>query len=116
MRTVPQPCGRFLRIGTKVQAEFPSSYPDVFAFRPLRSTVITRFAATMSRSDSRPGPSLWLFIPQGVGPPIKSGHHSVGSPIPLRAGSADLSPRAIPSHPEKSRRCLRPLLGDEHQV
>jgi hypothetical protein len=63
MRTVPQPHDRFFRIGTFVQAEFPSSYPDMSAPRPLRSTVITRFSATMSRSDSRPGPLLGLFIP-----------------------------------------------------
>jgi len=55
MRTVRRPRGRFFRIGTFVQAEFPSSYPDMSASRPLRSTVITRFSATMSRSDSRPG-------------------------------------------------------------
>jgi len=54
MRTVRRPRGRFFRIGTFVQAEFPSSCPDLFAFRPLRSTVITRFSATMGRSDSRP--------------------------------------------------------------
>jgi hypothetical protein len=63
MRTVRQPRGRFFRIGTFVQAEFPSSYPNLSAFRPLRSTVVTRFSATMGRSDSRPGPPPGLFVP-----------------------------------------------------
>jgi hypothetical protein len=98
MRTVHHPCGRFLRIGTKVQAEFPSSYPDVLAFRPLRSTVITRFAATMSRSDSRPGPSLWLFIPPRRWSPDQIGApprrvSQVPQPICLRALSP-LTPRS----------------------
>jgi hypothetical protein len=63
MRTVLQPCGRFFRRETFVQAEFPSSYLGVLAFRPLRSAIITRFFATMGRSDSRPGPPPGLFIP-----------------------------------------------------
>jgi hypothetical protein len=63
MRKVAQRYRRAFRRGTHVQAEFPSSYPDMSAFRPLRSTVITRFPATMSRSDSRPEPCLRLFIP-----------------------------------------------------
>ena len=63
MRTISQRQRRVFRKGTLVQAEFPSSYPNVSAFRPLRSTVITRFPATMSRSDSRPEPTLRLFIP-----------------------------------------------------
>jgi len=43
--------------------------------RPLRSTVITRFLATMSRSDSRPRPSLELFIP-----PERWSPHRIGVP------------------------------------
>ena len=72
MRMVPQPRGRFVRRGTCVQAEFPSSYLDVFAFRPLRSTVITRFSAIMGRSDSRSGPLPGLCLPlerRGLSPP-----------------------------------------------
>ena len=65
MRMIPQPCGWFVRRGTHVQAEFPSSYLDRFAFRPLRSTVVTRFFANMDRSDSRTGPLLGLCLPQG---------------------------------------------------
>jgi hypothetical protein len=59
MRTVPQPRGRFFRIGTFVQAEFPPSYPNRSAFRPLRSTIVTRFFAVGSeearlRASHRP--------------------------------------------------------------
>jgi hypothetical protein len=60
---VHHPNGRLCRRGTKVQAEFPSSYPNASASRPLPSTVITRFPATMNRSHSRPGPTLQLLIP-----------------------------------------------------
>jgi len=35
------------------QAGFPSSYSSTLAFRPLRSTVVTRFIATTGLSDSR---------------------------------------------------------------
>ena len=59
------------RRGTFVQAEFPSSYPDMSAFRPLRSTVITRFYATIGRSDSRPGPRPGLFIPPARGTALR---------------------------------------------
>jgi hypothetical protein len=62
MRTVPQ-VNWVIRRGTFVQAEFSSSYPDMSAFRPLRSTIITRFLATTGRSDSRSGPPPGLFIP-----------------------------------------------------
>jgi hypothetical protein len=51
------------RSGGLLQAALPSSYRIVLLLRPLRSTVITRFPATMSRSDSRPEPTLRLFIP-----------------------------------------------------
>jgi hypothetical protein len=37
----------------------------VFTVRPLRSTVVTRFFATMSPSDFRPGPRQGLCIPPG---------------------------------------------------
>jgi hypothetical protein len=63
MRMVPQPRGWFVRRGTFVQAEFPSSYLDMFASRPLRSTVVTRFFANMGRSDSRSGPLPGLCLP-----------------------------------------------------
>ena len=37
----------------------------MFPVRPLRSTVVTRFLATMGPSDSRPGPFPRLWIPSG---------------------------------------------------
>jgi transcriptional regulator with AbiEi antitoxin domain of type IV toxin-antitoxin system len=43
--SVPQPDGRFFRIGTCVLAVFPSSYPGRSGFRTFRSTVVTRFLA-----------------------------------------------------------------------
>jgi hypothetical protein len=72
MSTVPQPRGWFVRRGTGVQAECPSSYPNMSASRPLRSTVVTRFFATMGRSDSRTGPLPGLCFPlerRGLPPP-----------------------------------------------
>jgi hypothetical protein len=95
MRTVPQPRGRFFRIGTFVQAEFPSSYPNMSTFRPLRSTVVTRFSANMSRSDSRPGSHLRLFIP--------TRRWSRGARPPRRASQVPrlICPRALsPTTPE----------------
>jgi REP element-mobilizing transposase RayT len=88
MRTVLQPRGWFIRRRTCVQAEFPSSYPNVFASRPLRSTVVTRFFATMSRSDSRTGPLLGLCLPprRWMAPP-----HRV-SQVPRLIGPRALSP------------------------
>ena len=38
------------------------------------------------------------------------------TPAGLPGPSADLSPRPVPYHPEKSRRCCRPLLHGECQV
>ena len=39
----------------------------MFASRPLRSTVVTRFAATMGRSDSRTEPPQGYAFPSDVG-------------------------------------------------
>jgi hypothetical protein len=104
-RTGHHPNEWILRRGTKVQAEFPSSYPSMSAFRPLRSTVITRFFATMSRSDSRPGPTLRLFIPPRRWSPHQSGApprraSQVPQPICLRAPSPTTprSPAAACAH------------------
>ena len=79
MRTDQHPDGRFLRIGTRAQAEFPPSYPSASAFRPLRSTVITHVVATMRRSDSRPGPFLRLLIPPRRWSPDQSSFPRNGS-------------------------------------
>ena len=59
---------RLSRSGRLLPAALLSSYRIVLLLRPLRSTVITRFLATMSRSDSRPEPRLRLFIPPGRWP------------------------------------------------
>jgi hypothetical protein len=64
MRKVAQRYRRAFRRGTHVQAEFPSSYPDMSAFRPLRSTVITRFPATMSRSRRARPPRRVSQVPR----------------------------------------------------
>ena len=97
MRTVAQRYRRVFRRGTVAQAEFPPSYPGMSAFRPLRSTVVTRFFATMGRSDSRPGPHLWLFIP-----PRRWSSDRLGTP-PRRVSQVPrlICPRALsPSTPE----------------
>jgi hypothetical protein len=91
------------RRGTCVQAEFLSSYQSKLAFRPLRSTIVTRFIATMSLSDSRSKPPHGYVFPHVVG----------GSPTarPGLPGSlTDLSTRAVPYHPGKPDDCSRPLL------
>jgi hypothetical protein len=62
MRTVSQRRRRVFRRGTCVQAEFPPSYPSMSAFRPLRSTVITRFSAVGSE-EAR--------LRAGLRPPLK---------------------------------------------
>ena len=67
---------------------------------PLRSTVISRFLATMGESDSLPG-SLANFgspLYGGVGlPPILQG---------LPGSSTHPSVRAAPNHPEQPVECL----------
>jgi hypothetical protein len=62
-RAITQPRGLGFRKGTLVQAELPLSYPNMLTFRPLRSTVVTRFPATMGLSDSQSGPLSGLCIP-----------------------------------------------------
>jgi hypothetical protein len=91
MRTVPQFRNWGFRRWTRVQAEFPSSYPDVSAFRPLRSTVITRFFATMGRSDSRPEPLPGLCLPLARWPFASGPLHRV-SQVPRLICPRVLSP------------------------
>ena len=64
------------RSGSFDQAGLLPSYNDVFTVRPLRSTVVTRFLATMSPSDFRPEPRQGLFIP----PECCRCRHPAGSP------------------------------------
>ena len=92
-----------VRRGTCVQAECLSSYHSKLAFRPLRSTIVTRFRATTGLSDSRSGPPHGYVFPHVVG----------GSPTtrPGLPGSlTDLSTRAVLFHPGKPDECVHPLL------
>jgi len=89
---------RLSRSGGLLQASLLSSYRIVLPHRPLRYTAITRFIATMGRSDSRPGRSLELFIPPRRGSPDPVGEpprraSQVPQPIFLRALSP-LTPRS----------------------
>ena len=103
--TLRQPVAErpILRSVICIQAGFPSSYQSTLTARPLRSTVITRFAATMGLSDSRPQSLCGSGFPHTVG----------GSPTTepgLPGSSTDLSTRAVPSHPGKPDECSHPLL------
>jgi hypothetical protein len=69
---------QIFRSGTLVQAVHPSSDTSAQWLRPLRSTVVTRFLATMSRSDSRPQPPGWLCLPTLA--PTRRPSRCAGSP------------------------------------
>ena len=76
----------------------------MFPVRPLRSTVVTRFSATTSLSDSRPGHLVRLFIPSTllvVLPTALPG---------LPGSSTSLYTRAVPFHPGESGDCWHPFL------
>lgn len=91
------------RSGICIQAGLLTSYRSTLTSRPLRSTVVTRFHATMSLSDSRSKPACGYVFPQTVG----------GSPTTqpgLPGSSTNLSTRAVPYHPGESDKCTRPLL------
>jgi len=99
-RAITQPRGLGFRKGTLVQAELPLSYPNMLTFRPLRSTVVTRFPATMGLSDSRSGPLSGLCIPPSR---WRSCHHPTGPPRFLDG--------SVPArHPQAPRGALRLLL------
>src|SRR5207249_12221819 len=87
----------------------PSLSLGVFAFRPLRSTVVTRFIATMSRSDSRTQPPQGYAFPSNVGPPW-------ATPPGLPGSSTDRSPRAVPNYPGEPGGCGHPLLHHRWQA
>ena len=90
------------RSGICIQAAFPSSYSSALLLRLLRSTVVTRFFATMSLSDSRPGPFPRLFLPSGR---WRSDRHLAGSPRFL-----DRSIHArCPLSPRKAQRLHLPI-------
>src|SRR5207249_4666192 len=77
--------------------------------RPLRSTVVTRFAATMSRSDSPTEPPQGYAFPSNVDPPW-------ATPPGLPGSSTDRSPRAVPNYPGEPGGCGHPLLHHRWQA
>ena len=83
-----------------LQAVLLSSYSCMLSMRSLRSTVVTRFFATMDRSDSRPVHDLRLCIPE---------RRRFRFPFPVLPGLpgslTNLSLRAVPNHPGKPCRC-----------
>ena len=101
-KTIPQLCSRGFRRGTCVQAEFPPSYSSTLTFRPLRSTVVTRFPATMSLSDSRTEPLPRLCFPLERWRRLR--RHPAGSPRFL--GRSVSTRRPLP--PRQVQRLLVP--------
>ena len=79
------------------------------AFRPLRSTSVTRFHATMSLSDSRLGHACGYVFPCAFG-------SLPATPAGLPGSSIDLSTRAVPSHPGEFDECTCPLLVRQWQA
>jgi len=92
-----------VRRGTCVQAAFLTSYRSMLAFRPLHSTGVSRFLATTSLSDSRIRHTHGYAFPHALG-------SSPTTCAGLPGSSADLSTRAVPSHPGESDDCTHPLL------
>src|SRR5207249_1795291 len=81
----------------------PSSYSCSLLLRPLRSTVVTRFAATMGLSDSRSGPLPRLCFPSGRWRRLR--RHPAGSP---RFLGRSVSTRR-PLSPRQAQRLLAPI-------
>ena len=86
------------------QAVLPSSYIGMFSVRPLRSTVVTRFFATMGLSDSRPVPPVRLCIPAERRSRCR--FRTAGSPSFLN----ESFPARCPQPPRKARRCDAPVV------
>src|SRR5712691_10971142 len=96
---------QLFRNGIFIQAAFPLSSISISLLRPLRSTVVTRFFATMGLSDSRQGPTKsYLFL------------LAVLAPAGLPGSFADLCTRAAPFHPEEPNDCSCPLLHRRFQA
>ena len=77
----------------------PSLHISTSTLRPLCSTVVTRFSATIGLSDSRQEPAPGYLFPLAV-----------CAPVGLPGSSPDLSTRAAPFHPEQPGDCFYPLL------
>ena len=91
------------RSGSFLQAVLLSSYISVSSARPLRSTIVTRFFATMDPSDSRPVPPDGYVFPPDVGCVAAS------APPGLPVSSTNLSLRAVPNYPGKPGDVMLPL-------
>ena len=65
------------------QAALPPSDENASSFRPLRSTVVTRFFATMGLSDSRPRTAQGYVFPHAAGrlPHLRGRASQVPRPI-----------------------------------
>jgi len=79
----------------------------MFASRPLRSTIITRFFATMGRSDSRRDHPTVIYSRRTLA-------HAASPGLP--GSSTDLSSRAVSYHPGRSDGCSYPLLPHRCQA
>src|ERR1035438_7677533 len=79
----------------------------MFASRPLRSTVVTRFLATMGRSDSRRDRPTVIYSRRALARAASPG---------LPGSSTDLSSRAVSYHPGRSDGCSHPLLPRRYQA
>ena len=77
---------------------------------PLRSTVVTRFFATMGESDSLPGPLT------NFGFPYMAASESLPVPQGLPGSSTHPSVRAAPYHPEQPGECMRSSLPHRCQA
>ena len=106
MRTVPQPCGWFSVGGLASKRNSHPLTQRVCVPAPSLHGV-TRFSASMSRSDSQTKPPQGYAFPSGVGPPHKK---SGTTPPGLPGSSTDLSPCAVPNHPGEPDGCSPPLL------
>jgi hypothetical protein len=102
-KTVPRLGSQLFRRWACAQTAFPPSYSDLFTFRPLRSTVVTRFLATMGLSDSQTEPLPRLCLPS-----VRWWHlcrHPAGSP---RFLDRSVSTRR-PLPPRQAQRLLVPI-------
>ncbi len=112
MRTVPQPCGWFSVEGLASKRNSHPLTQRVCVPAPSLHGV-TRFSASMSRSDSQTKPPQGYAFPSGVGPPHKK---SGTTPPGLPGSSTDLSPCAVPNHPGEPGGCSCPLLHHRRQA
>ena len=79
----------------------------MFASRPLRSTVVTRFLANMGRSDSRRDHPTVIYSRRTLADATSPG---------LPGSSTDLSSRAVSYHPGRFDGCTHPLLPHRCQA